>query len=64
MSSFVVGKKKEVLGKELWKGLSGTNSTFQKVFVFFVAMCTERCVQRDLYKGTSQIRLENMMSSL
>ena len=64
MSSCVVGKKKEVFGKEIWKGLSGTNSTSQKVFVFVVAIYTEKCVQRDLYKGTSQIRLENMISSL
>ena len=45
MSSFVVGKKKEVLGKELWKGLSGTNSTFQKVFVFLLL-----CIQKDVSK--------------
>ena len=63
MSSCVVGKKKEVFGKEIWKGLSGTNSSSQKV-CFFVAIYTERCVQRDLFKGMSQIRLENMISSL
>ena len=60
----MVGEKKEVFGRELWKGLSGTYSTFQKVFGFFVAIYIERCVQRDLHKGTPQIGLENMISSL
>ena len=64
MSSSVVGEKKEVFGRELWKRLTGTYNTFQKVFNFFVAMHTERCVQRNLYEGTSQIRLENMIFSL
>ena len=63
MSSCVVGEKK-VFGRELWKGLSGTYSTFQKVLGFFVAMYTERCAQKDLYKVTYQIKLENMISSL
>ena len=63
MSSSVVKGKKKVFGRELWKGHSGTYSTFQKVLSFF-AMYTKRCVQRDLYKGTSQRRLKNMISNL
>ena len=45
MSSCVVGKKKEVFGKEIWKGLSGTNSSSQKVFVFLLLF-----IQKDVYK--------------
>ena len=55
MSSCVVGEKKEVFGRELWKGLKGL---LPESIRFFVVTCTERCVQSDLYKGTSQIRLE------
>ena len=54
MSSCVVGEMKEVFGRELWKGLKGLLPESIRFFV----MCTERCVQRDLYKGTSQTRLE------
>ena len=65
MSSYVVGEKKEVFGRELWKGLIGTSSVYLPESISFsVAMYTERSVQRDLYKETSQIRLENMISSL
>ena len=65
MSSYVVGEKKEVFGRELWKGLIGTFSVYLPESISFsVAMYTERSVQRDLYKETSQIRLENMISSL
>ena len=63
MSSCVFGEKK-VFGRELWKGLSGTYSTFQKVLGLFVAMYTERCTQKDLLKGTYQVKLENMIFSL
>ena len=61
MSKCVVGEKKEVFfgtRKRTWKGLSGTY--IPESIRFFVAMYSERCVQWDLHKGTSQIRLENM----
>ena len=55
MSNCAIGEKKEVIGRELWKELSGTYSTFQKVLGFLLLTCTEECAQRDLYKGMSQI---------
>ena len=45
MSSCVVGEKKEVFGKQLWKRLSETYSTFQKVFGFLLL-----CIQKDVFK--------------
>ena len=39
------GEKKEVFGKELWKALSETYSTFQKVFGFLLLS-----IQKDVYK--------------
>ena len=61
----MVEEKKQVFGRELWKEFRGTYSTFQRVLGFLLLTCTEEgCAQRDLYKGTSQISLENMISSL
>ena len=45
MSTCVFGEKKEVFGKELWKALSETYSTFQKVFGFLLLS-----IQKDVYK--------------
>ena len=49
----MVGEKKLVFERELWKGLSGTNSTFQKVFVFLLLriqkdVCKEICIKERL----------------
>ena len=41
MSSCVIWEKKEVFGKELWKELSGTYTTFQKVLGILLLTCTE-----------------------
>ena len=45
MSSCVAGEKKEVFGNELWKALSETYSTLQKVFGFLLLR-----IQEDVYK--------------
>ena len=38
-------EKREVSGRELWKGLGGTYSTFQKVLDFLLLR-----IQKDVYK--------------
>ena len=56
-------KRRKSLEQNFGKDVVELTVPYRKYLVF-VAMYTERCVQRDLHKGKSQIRLKNMISSL